>query len=411
MKKNLIYGFCLSLLLLFVSAAAWAQQTVQGTVVDEAGQPVIGASVIVKGTTVGTTTGVDGKFSLPVPAKGALQVSFLGYLTEEVADLGAASKIVLKEDKQQIEEVVVVGYGAQKKAHLTGSVASVPMDEIQDISTGSLGTALSGLMNGVSVSGGETRPGGTASITIRNNGSTLSGSVKPLYVIDGFILNESAFNNLDPASVESISVLKDASAAVYGSRAAGGVILVTTKKGKLGAPKISYSGTVGITDAVSTPKMLNTYNYGRLWNAVRFADPTEQDLNPTLDIFQADELQAMRGLHYDLLDKYWKTAVTHQHSVNLSGATEAASYFANISYFNQDGNLGKLDYDRWNFRAGVDLKVSKYLKASLQVSGDYGKKNSPLMKVQNTSAERDYAMLLTHPQYIPEEVNLSLIHI
>ena len=207
MKKNLIYGFCLSLLLLFASAAAWAQQTVQGTVVDEAGQPVIGASVIVKGTTVGTTTGVDGKFSLPVPAKGALQVSFLGYLTEEVADLGAASKIVLKEDKQQIEEVVVVGYGAQKKAHLTGSVASVPMDEIQDISTGSLGTALSGLMNGVSVSGGETRPGGTASITIRNNGSTLSGSVKPLYVIDGFILNESAFNNLDPASVESIWVV------------------------------------------------------------------------------------------------------------------------------------------------------------------------------------------------------------
>ena len=405
MKKNFIYSLCLSLLALFASVSAWAQQTVQGTVVDEAGQPVIGASVIVKGTTIGTTTGVDGKFQLAVPAKGELEVSFLGYIPETVADLSTAANVVLKEDKQQIEEVVVVGYGVQKKAHMTGSVASVPMDDIADISTGNLATALSGLMNGVSVSGGEARPGESASITIRNNGDLISGGVSPLYVIDGFILNASAFNNLDPASIESISVLKDASAAVYGSRAAGGVILVTTKKGKLGAPKISYSGTVGITDAVATPKMLSTYNYGRLWNAVRFADPTELDLNPTYDIFQKDELEAMRGLHYDLLDKYWKTAVTHQHSLNISGATEAASYFANISYFNQDGNLGKLDYDRWNFRAGVDVKVSKYLKASLQVSGDYGKTNKPLMKVQSSSAERDYAMLLTHPQYIPEEID------
>ena len=331
MKKNFIYSLCLSLLALFASVSAWAQQTVQGTVVDEAGQPVIGASVIVKGTTIGTTTGVDGKFQLAVPAKGELEISFLGYIPETVADLSTAANVVLKEDKQQIEEVVVVGYGVQKKAHMTGSVASVPMDDIADISTGNLATALSGLMNGVSVSGGEARPGESASITIRNNGDLISGGVSPLYVIDGFILNASAFNNLDPASIESISVLKDASAAVYGSRAAGGVILVTTKKGKLGAPKISYSGTVGITDAVATPKMLSTYNYGRLWNAVRFADPTELDLNPTYDIFQKDELEAMKGLHYDLLDKYWKTAVTHQHSLNISGATEAASYFANIS--------------------------------------------------------------------------------
>ncbi len=386
------------------SLTAMAQQTVKGTVVDEAGQPIIGATVIVKGSTTGTTTGIDGQFALPVPAEGVLQISYIGYITETISDM-TKTEVVLKEDHQNIEEVVVVGYGTQKKAHLTGSVASVPMEEIQDISNGNLSNALSGLINGISVSGGEARPGEAATIYVRNSDETISNAQPPLYVIDGFILDAEAFNNLDPSSVESISVLKDASAAVYGSRAAGGVILVTTKKGKLGAPQISYNGTIGITDAVAKPKMLSTYNYGRLYNAVRMGDPKELGINPTFDIFQADELQAMKSLNYDLLDKYWETAVTHQHSLNLSGATEAASYFANIAYFNQDGNLGKLDYERWNFRAGVDLKITKHLKASLQVSGNYGTQNKPLMKVQSSSAERDYMMLLSHPQYIPEEIN------
>ena len=167
-------------------------------------------------------------------------------------------------------------------------------------------------------------------------------------------LGATAFNNLDPSVIESISVLKDAAAAVYGARAANGVVLVTTKKGNLGAPKISYSGTFGITDEVSRAKMLNAYQYGKLWNAVRAADPTDTSINPLTDLFQADELSTMRGLNYDLLDKYWKAAFTQQHSVNLSGATERASYFAGISFFDQDGNLGKLDYNRWNYRAGVD---------------------------------------------------------
>ena len=409
MKKNFIYSFCLTLAALCMSLSVMAQTAVQGTVVDESGQPVIGATVMVKGSTTGTTTGVDGSFSIPVPKGGALEISYIGYITETIENMAQTKNIVMKEDKQNIEEVVVVGYGTQKKAHLTGSVAAVPMDDIQDLSTGNLSNALSGMMPGVSVSGGETRPGSSATIYIRNNNESISASQPPLYVIDGFILDAEAFNNLDMASVESISVLKDASAAVYGSRAAGGVILVTTKKGKLGAPKITYSGTVGITDAVATPKMLNTYQYGRLWNIVRAADPTDVDMNPLTDLFQADELVALKKLNYDLLDKYWKKGVTHQHSVNLSGATEQASYFANISYFTQDGNLGKLDYDRWNFRAGVDLKVTKSLKASLQVSGNYGKKNAPLMKVQNTSTERDYMMLLSHPQYIPESINGNYI--
>ena len=418
MKK--VLGICLSFVMALFVLSASAQTQYKGIVIDELGQPVIGATVIVKGTTIGTTTGVDGDFVLPVPDKALVQISFIGYVTEEISDL-AKTQIVLKEDRQNIEEVVVVGYGTQKKAHLTGSVATVPMDDIQDLATGDLASTLSGLISGVSVSGGDSRPGEAAKIYIRN-ASDLSDvgatSQSPLYVIDGYIypndvkvgntyqnLGEEAFNNLDPSMIENISVLKDASAAVYGSRAANGVILVTTKKGKLGAPVISYSGTVGIADTFSHPDMLSTYDYGRLYNAVIAADPKNTQLDNKFDLFQADELAAMKSLNYDLLDKYWETAVTHKHSLNISGATEKANYFAGVSYFNQGGNLGKLDYDRWTYRAGINVQLGKGLKVGLQVSGDYGEKNNPFIKVGGSNAEKDYLTLLTRPGYIPEYIN------
>lgn len=422
MKHKNRIRLCLSLLLALMTVLpAWAQNAKKfsGVVVDELGEPIIGAAVKVTGTTLGTITDLDGKFALDVPQGKEVEVSYIGYITQKFTDF-KMTKITLKEDTQQLEEVVVVGYGTQKKAHLTGAIATVPMDEIQDISSGSLANTLSGLVNGVSVSGGDSRPGENARITIRQN-DALSAmgntNLEPLYVIDGYIyptevkvgnatenLGATAFNNLDPSMIESISVLKDAAAAVYGARAANGVVLVTTKKGKMGAPSISYSGTFGIADEISRPKMLNAYEYGKLWNAVRAADPTDTSINLLEDLFQADELNAMKGLNYDLLDKYWKAALTQQHSVNLSGATDKASYFGGISYFDQDGNLGNLDYNRWTYRAGVNVKVSKWLSANLQVSGDYGKKNQPLNKVGGSATE-DYNTLLTHPNYIPEYVN------
>ena len=420
MKKNLIFRICLGLAALFCVLPLSAQTQYKATVVDEAGQPVIGASAVVKGTTIGTTTGIDGTFTLAVPAKGIVTVSFLGYIPEEVSDF-ARTQIVLKEDKQQIEEVVVVGYGVQKKAHLTGAVSTVPMDDIQDLASGNLASTLSGLINGVSVSGGESRPGSAAKIYIRGTndlGAVGVTAQEPLYVIDGYIypndvkvgnsyqnLGSEAFNNLDPSMIENISVLKDAAAAVYGARAANGVILVTTKRGKMGAPQISYSGSVGIADTFSHPKMLNAYQYGKLYNAVAGADPYNTNLDARYDLFQADELNAMKGLNFDLLDQYWSSAVTHKHALNLSGATEKANYFAGISYFNQDGNLGRLDYDRWTYRAGIDVKIGKGLKVGMQVSGDYGDRTSPFIKIAGTNSETDYNTLLMHPRYIPEYVN------
>lgn len=418
MKRKFIISLCIGFMAMS-AAPAFAQNTeIKGTVVDENGEPVIGASVRVEGQEGGVITDLDGNYVIKAPKGAKVTISYIGYTPQTVT---AGGRVQLKEDAQNLDELVVVGYGVQKKAHLTGSVATVPMDDIQDLAAGGLASTLEGLVNGLSISGGDSRPGENAQMYIRDTnslGDIGSTPQQPLFVIDGYIypndmkvgntpqnLGAEAFNNLDPSEVESISVLKDASAAVYGARAANGVILVTTKKGKLGAPRISYSGTFGFTDAVSHPKMLSAYDYGRLYNAVAAADPKNVDLNHRLGLYQADELEAMRGLNYDLLDKYWETGFTMKHSVNLSGATERASYFASLSYFDQDGNLGNLDYNRWNFRAGVDVKVSKWLSANLNVSGDYGKKNTPYIKIGGTSSEKDYNILLTRPRYIPETIN------
>ena len=418
MKRKFIASLCFGFMA-FAAVPAFAQNMdIKGTVVDQNGEPIIGASVRVEGQKGGVITDLDGNYIIKAPKGAKVTVSYIGYIPQTVT---AGGRVQLKEDAQNLDELVVVGYGVQKKAHLTGSVATVPMDEIQDLASGGLASSLSGLVNGLSVSGGESRPGENAKMYIRDTNSLGDvGSVaqEPLFVIDGYIypndmkvgnttqnLGTEAFNNLDPSEVESITVLKDASAAVYGARAANGVILVTTKKGKIGAPRISYSGTFGFTDAVSHPKMLSAYEYGRLYNAVAAADPTNTSLNNKTDLYQYDELNAMKALNYDLLDKYWDVGFTMKHSVNLSGATEKASYFAGISYFDQDGNLGNLDYDRWNFRAGVDVKVSKWLGANLNVSGDYGKKNTPYIKIGGSSDQKDYDILLTRPRYIPEYVN------
>ena len=413
--KKYIISLCLGLLMALPTLAQ--NKVVQGTVVDELGEPVIGATVRVEGTKTATVTDFDGNYKIEVPKDGKVVISYIGYKDK----VTTGGNVQLEEDNSQLEEVVVVGYGTQKKAHLTGSVATVPVDEIQDLASSGLASTLSGLVNGLSVSGGESRPGENARLSIRDVnslGEVGSTAQEPLFVIDGYIypndvkvgnitqnLGAEAFNNLDPSEVESISVLKDASAAVYGARAANGVILVTTKKGKLGKPSISYSGQFGFNNEFSRPKMLSAYDYGRLYNAVTAADPTNTSLNKTTALFQADELEAMKKLNYDLLDKYWETGTTMRHSVNVSGATDNVSYFGGISYFDQEGNLGKLDYDRWNYRAGIDVKVSKWLSANLTVSGDYGKKNKPLLKVGGTNAEKDYNLLLTRPRYMPEEVN------
>ena len=363
-KKNIILSLFIGTLLTFVMPLCAQNQTVTGLVVDVSGEPIIGATVMVVNGTVGTVTDIDGKLR-----------------------------------------------------NATGAIETISTEELKDLSVGSLGDALAGKINGlhVSLSGG--RPGSTPSLQIRQSSvnttitpsSDLGGNASPtpLYVIDGFIADEGAFNNLDINEVENVTVLKDAAAAVYGARAAYGVVLVKTKQGKVGAPKISYSGQFGYTDALMLPKMLNAYDYGRIYNAARAANTATKDQESDdlrVQLFQSDELEAMKGMNYNLLDKEWSAALTQRHSVNISGGTEKATYFGGVSYYQQEGNIGRLDYNRWNYRAGVNANISKWMKASLQVSGNYGETNKP-KNVKGGGSDGDFESLMLHVPYVPDQVN------
>lgn len=416
-KKNIILSLFIGTLLTFVMPLCAQNQTVTGLVVDVSGEPIIGATVMVVNGTVGTVTDIDGKFNIKVAPKSKLKVSFVGYTSQIISDL-KNPRIVLLEDQLKLDEVVVLGdYGSQKLRNATGAIETISTEELKDLSVGSLGDALAGKINGlhVSLSGG--RPGSTPSLQIRQSSvnttitpsSDLGGNASPtpLYVIDGFIADEGAFNNLDINEVENVTVLKDAAAAVYGARAAYGVVLVKTKQGKVGAPKISYSGQFGYTDALMLPKMLNAYDYGRIYNAARAANTATKDQESDdlrVQLFQSDELEAMKGMNYNLLDKEWSAALTQRHSVNISGGTEKATYFGGVSYYQQEGNIGRLDYNRWNYRAGVNADISKWMKASLQVSGNYGETNKP-KNVKGGGSDGDFESLMLHVPYVPDQVN------
>lgn len=416
-KKNIILSLFIGTLLTFVMPLCAQNQTVTGLVVDVSGEPIIGATVMVVNGTVGTVTDIDGKFNIKVAPKSKLKVSFVGYTSQIISDL-KNPRIVLLEDQLKLDEVVVLGdYGSQKLRNATGAIETISTEELKDLSVGSLGDALAGKINGlhVSLSGG--RPGSTPSLQIRQSSvnttitpsSDLGGNASPtpLYVIDGFIADEGAFNNLDINEVENVTVLKDAAAAVYGARAAYGVVLVKTKQGKVGAPKISYSGQFGYTDALMLPKMLNAYDYGRIYNAARAANTATKDQESDdlrVQLFQSDELEAMKGMNYNLLDKEWSAALTQRHSVNISGGTEKATYFGGVSYYQQEGNIGRLDYNRWNYRAGVNANISKWMKAFLQVSGNYGETNKP-KNVKGGGSDGDFESLMLHVPYVPDQVN------
>lgn len=416
-KKYIIFNLCLVFLLAFtLSAYAQNTRTVTGTVMDDLGEPIIGAAVKVVDSPVGTVTDIDGKFSLSVKEGSKLTISFIGYISQTITNLNNP-KIVLMEDVAKLDEVVVVGYGTQKMKNVTGAIETLSTDEIKDLSVGSLGDALSGMMSGLHVSSGGGRPGSTPSLQIRQSSintsvtptSTRGGDAdpSPLYVIDDFISTEEAFNNLDVSEVESITVLKDASAAVYGARAAYGVILVKTKCGKVGTPSISYNGQFGFTDALKLPKMLSAYDYGRIYNAARAAGTSTSDTesdNLRTQYFQTDELDTMRGLNYDLVDKEWSAAWTQRHSLNINGGTDKATYFAGASYFSQEGNMGRLDYDRWNFRAGVNANIGKWTKASFQISGDMGEQNNARNGISGGGTDADFNSLMTHLPFVPDYI-------
>ncbi|MBQ9355803.1 MAG: TonB-dependent receptor [Prevotella sp.] len=402
----------LSFIICHLSFSIAQNAPIRGQVLDEHGDPIIGATIRVAGqTTGGAVTDLDGNYQLQVPANTRVTVTYIGYLPQTVQ---VGTTVRMMEDRQSLEEVVVVGYGTQKMKNVTGAVETITPKDIEDLSVGSLGDALVGMFNGVSVTrgAGQNRPGQSPSLTIRQSdiatsvtpNSTRGGEPdpSPLYVIDGFISTEGQFNNLDISEVESITVLKDASAAVYGARAAYGVVLVKTKQGTNAAPKISYSGQFGWTDALYTPKMMSAQDYMRTYNTMRAANTSTQDnIEMRTQLFQLDEINAVRDVNYNLLDQEWSAALTHRHNLNINGGNDKATYFAGVSYYNQDGNIGRLDYDRWNFRAGINANIGEWVKSSLQVSGDWGERNNSVSP-SGGGTDFDYRWLMTHLPFVPD---------
>jgi TonB-linked SusC/RagA family outer membrane protein len=408
LMRSMIMFLLLGLLLLGGMESVSAQDgkvTLSGVVKDEAGNPLSEVTVQVKGTATGIFTNSEGKYTLEtIQVSGILVFSFVGLQTAEVPYSGSGTyDVSMKSSTVDLDEVVVVGYGTQKMRNVTGAVATVKPEEISNLPVGNLGAALEGTVTGLSVSGGQARPGVGATLIIRQpySLSKYGASQGPLYVIDDFITDENAFNNLDADEIESISVLKDAAAAIYGARSSQGAILVKTKHGKEGAPSISFSSQITYNDEVKRADMLDAYEYGIFYNRYKGKSGSEEYSSPTTVYFQPDELDTMKYLNYDWLDMAWKGSYSTSQNLNISGGTRTATYFAGVSYYSQNGNLSTLNYNRWNYRAGADINVADHFKVSLQVSGDFADRKQTFNKIGGEVDENDYLSLMTTPGYLP----------
>ncbi|WP_301704946.1 TonB-dependent receptor [uncultured Parabacteroides sp.] len=342
------------------------QKSLKGTVNDVLG-PVAGASVVVKGTTNGTVTDMDGNFVLEVNNGDVLQISFIGYVTQEIKYTGQATLAVnLVEDTQKLEEVVVVGYGTQKKVNMTGAVAMVDSKVLENRPVQNVSTALQGTMPGVQVTSGGGRPGQDGG-TIRVRGVGTLNTADPYILVDG--IETGTMNSVDPNDIESISVLKDAaSAAIYGSKASNGVILITTKRGKTGKPRISYNGYVGFQRPTEMIDRISSYDYARLYSQSMSAE----GLTPRFD---ETDLQKFKDgsspdthPNTDWYDEAYQTGVQHSHNVSVSGGTENAKYMGSVGYLGQTGILPNADRQQFNARTNLDLKLNSKLTVRLNLA-------------------------------------------
>lgn len=343
-------------LLLLVPISILAQIKVSGVVLDERGEPLPGVNIIIKGTTKGTVTNYDGKFSIEASPNDVIEASFIGFESQEIAVRDQTQiRITLRESSVQIQEleVVAVGYGDVRRKDLTGSVAKADMSEIIKIPVSNIAQSLGGRIAGVQVSSKDGGLGDNFSITIRGVGS-LTQSTEPLYVVDGFPLESSNMGALNPNDIESIDVLKDASAtAIYGSRGANGVIIITTKKGIAGKPRIEYNGNVTVSNIVKKQELLSGYQFVELQQEIM----NEED-------FAANYLRDGRTLddyltepEYDWQDAIYRTAITNNHYLSLSGMQGDLQYSTSGSYLNQEGIIINSILDRYQGRVSLDQKM------------------------------------------------------
>ncbi len=356
-----------------------------GVVKDANGEPVIGASVVVVGTGKGTITDFDGNFSLDAPVGAKIKISFLGYKTQVITvKKGAKINIVLEDDSQMLGEVQVVAYGVQKKVSVTGAISSMKGDDLLKTPAGSISNVLSGQVTGVSSVQYSGEPGADAADIYVRGIATYTGSASPLIQVDGV---ERDMSQLDPNEIESVTVLKDASAtAVFGVRGANGVILITTKRGKEGKAKISFSSSVGVNVRTKELDFANSYQYADYYNMML----TNDGGSP---IFSDEQLANFRDHTNPILypDINWidycmkKSSIQSQHNVNISGGTNNMRYFVSLGFFSQNGMFKQFnaaddfnfDYKRYNYRANLDFDVTKTTLLSVNIGGRVEIKRTP----------------------------------
>ena len=382
--RKLIVG----LLCICSTAATFAQTaTVSGVVKDDTGEPVIGAGVLVKGTTLGTITDIDGHFSFRADdLNGGLVVSFVGMETQEIPMKGKGTfDIVLKSSNTLLEEVQVVAYGAQKKVTLTGSISSVNTDELLKVPTASIGNMLSGVLSGVSSIQSSGQPGGDdPDVFIRGISTLNTMNAKPLYLVDGV---ERSFFQIDPNEVENITILKDASStAVFGVRGANGVIIVTTKRGKEGKAKINASFSYGIQTPTRMPEFVNSYDYATFLNEAYTNDGKDPKFTPgAVEAFRTHSNPIIYP-DTDWMELLFKSSAPQtQGNVNISGGTERVRYFISMGMLDQKGFFKNHDtrydanfnFNRYNYRANLDIDFTKTTLVAINMGGRVEKRNFP----------------------------------
>lgn len=344
---------------------------VTGKVIDAMGE-IPGVSIVVKGTTNGTVTGLDGSFKINnVKATDILQFSFIGYKTQEIK-VGNQKKInvTLVEDAKALDEIVVVGYQEVRKGDLTGSVGKANMKDLLSAPVATFDQALGGRIAGVNVTSGEGMPGATMNITIRGNNS-LTQENTPLYIIDGFPAEDPAMAAaINPNDIESTNILKDAFAtAIYGSRGANGVVVITTKQGKVGKPQVSYDGSFGFSQVTQRLDMMSPYEFVKLQQEIEPARTEERYFTTYNDKkWTLEDYRNVPNINWQ--DEIFRTAWSQNHNVRLSGGSEGARYNASVSYYGQDGILLNTDYERLQARLNTTVKRDRL---TVNVNANYSR--------------------------------------
>ncbi|MBL7737995.1 MAG: SusC/RagA family TonB-linked outer membrane protein [Chitinophagaceae bacterium] len=408
----------LSLTVCFSLFATAQERTISGKVTDEETKaPLEGVTVRVKNTTTVTTTNATGDFTIKVPStESVLTFSYVGYGIYEVkAGAGSALAVPLFKLDNKLEDVIVVGYGTRKRVNVQGAVATIKAAEIEDISVANLPSALVNRVPGVAVNFSSGKPGSTTSLNLRNSttapasfpGNAGGVTSQPLIVIDGIVSNPAQwaqssnadfFENLDASQIEDITFLKDASAAIYGAAGAKGVVLITTKRGKAGKPKISYSGYFGVSTPTVDPQTLTAYEHAKFLN-----DGFELTGSAFNTRFSQADLDSLKGLEdKSWFDYFWKDGKVQRHTVTVSGGTDKVTFFAGGNYYNEKGNYGIIENTKYSLRAGMNAKIIEGLTADVTFATDFNQEESN--NHSSASTETDDATirpLYLTPKWVP----------